>query len=112
MNNPLKEIPATDRQLPQGSWSRKKIQKLIAAKVAAQKMLTVTVSIHGGVGEVVRKPAGVTVELLDFDIEGCEEEDLCRAKSCRYEDDHVHSTWDQSEEFDGYKANEKDKEVS
>lgn len=71
----------------------------------------VTVSIHGGVANLVRKPAGVIAEILDFDTDGCDKQDLCREKKCRYEDDHVHTTWEPDDEFDGYKEGEQDEEV-
>ena len=35
-------------------------------------MLTVIITVSGGVAEVIEKPDGVSVEIRDYDIEGCD----------------------------------------
>jgi hypothetical protein len=36
----------------------------------------VIVQVSGGVAEVIEQPKGVTVQIRDYDVEGCDESEL------------------------------------
>jgi hypothetical protein len=66
----------------------------------------VVVEIRGGVANVVRKSAGVRVEVLDFDVDGAEER-MCTKRACEFHGEHIHNVWDAGEEFDEYAEEER-----
>ena len=49
-----------------------------AKKALAYRPPTVLITLSGGVCSVVSKPKGTKVEICDYDIEGCDENDLSK----------------------------------
>ena len=57
--------------------------------------MKVVITVQGGSVQFVSSPPGVTVEVLDFDIEGADEEEICHCALVVEGESHFHATFGQ-----------------